>query len=50
MVTARAFGKNRDQPQHISNIEHGNKEICAENLGRLARASSVTISELMKGL
>jgi transcriptional regulator with XRE-family HTH domain len=34
--------------QHISNIEHGHREICLANIGKLAKTFGLTLSELLK--
>jgi transcriptional regulator with XRE-family HTH domain len=34
--------------EHISYIENGKREVCLGNIGRLAKAFKITISELMK--
>jgi transcriptional regulator with XRE-family HTH domain len=36
--------------EHISYIENGHREACLVNIGRLAAALDVTISELMLGV
>jgi transcriptional regulator with XRE-family HTH domain len=35
---------------HISDLEHGKKEVCLEMLETLADGLKITISELMKGV
>jgi DNA-binding XRE family transcriptional regulator len=34
--------------EHISYLENGKREACIENIGRLAKAFKITVSELMK--
>lgn len=36
--------------EHLSNLENGRREACLENIGKLAKAFNVTISDLMKGV
>jgi transcriptional regulator with XRE-family HTH domain len=36
--------------EHISYLENGHRQACLINIGRLAKAFSLTISELMQGV
>jgi transcriptional regulator with XRE-family HTH domain len=36
--------------QHISNIEHGHREICLANIGKVAKTFGLTPSELLKDI
>ena len=36
--------------QHISNMENGHREPCLNNMAKLAKTFSVTLSEMTKGI